>query len=90
MHLHDINVAGVGILTSAADNPNAAKFVEWLLTPETQKWFVDNTWEYPLVPSVAAAEGLPALDTLRGPDVPLAELADLPGTLVMLEDVGLI
>jgi iron(III) transport system substrate-binding protein len=85
-----VNVAGVGILAGAADNPNAAKFVEWLLTPETQTWFVENTWEYPLLPSVAAAEGLPALDTLRGPDVALAELADLPGTLAMLEDVGLI
>lgn len=82
-----VNVAGVGILQ---DTPNATKFVEWLLSPPTQQWFVENTWEYPLVPSVAAAEGLPALDTLRGPDVPLAELADLPGTLVMLEDVGLI
>jgi iron(III) transport system substrate-binding protein len=82
-----VNVAGVGML---ADTPNATKFVEWLLSPQTQQWFVENTWEYPLLPSVAAAEGLPALDTLRGPDVPLAELADLPGTLVMLEDVGLI
>jgi iron(III) transport system substrate-binding protein len=82
-----VNVAGVGILK---DTPNATKFVEWLLTPQTQQWFVENTWEYPLLPSVAAAEGLPPLDTLRGPDVPLAELADLPGTLVMLEDVGLI
>ena len=82
-----VNVAGVGML---ADTPNATKFVEWLLTPQTQQWFVENTWEYPLLPSVAAAEGLPPLDTLRGPDVPLAELADLPGTLVMLEDVGLI
>jgi iron(III) transport system substrate-binding protein len=85
-----VNVAGVGILKAAADNPNAAKFVEWLLTPATQEWFVTNTFEYPLVPSVASAEGLPALDTLRGPNVPLAELADLPGTLVMLEDVGLL
>jgi iron(III) transport system substrate-binding protein len=85
-----VNVAGVGILKGAADNPNAAKFVEWLLTPETQVWFVANTFEYPLVPSVATVEGLPALDTLRGPDVALAELADLPGTLAMLEDVGLI
>ena len=82
-----VNVAGVGML---ADTPNATKFVEWLLSPQTQQWFVENTWEYPLLPSVAAAEGLPPLDTLRGPDVPLAELADLPGTLVMLEDVGLI
>ena len=85
-----VNVAGVGVLKAAADNPNAAKFVEWLLTPATQEWFVTNTFEYPLVPSVASAEGLPALDTLRGPNVPLAELADLPGTLVMLEDVGLL
>jgi len=82
-----VNVAGVGMLK---DTPNATKFVEWLLSPQTQQWFVENTWEYPLLPSVAAAEGLPPLDTLRGPDVPLAELADLPGTLVMLEDVGLI
>jgi iron(III) transport system substrate-binding protein len=82
-----VNVAGVGMLQ---DNANAAKLVEWLLSPSTQEWFVTNTWEYPLLPSVAAAEGLPSLDTLRGPDVPLAELADLPGTLVMLEEVGLI
>jgi iron(III) transport system substrate-binding protein len=85
-----VNVAGVGILTGAADNANAATFVEWLLSPSTQEWFVANTFEYPLVPAVAAAEGLPSLDTLRGPNVPLAELADLPGTLVMLEDVGLL
>ena len=82
-----VNVAGVGLLQ---DTANAATFVEWLLSPSTQEWFVTNTWEYPLLPSVAAAEGLPSLDSLRGPDVPLAELADLPGTLVMLEDVGLI
>ena len=85
-----VNVAGVGILTGAADNPNAAAFVEWLLSPATQQWFVDNTYEYPLLPSVAAAEGLPPLDSLRGPNVPLAELEDLPGTLVMLEEVGLL
>ena len=85
-----VNVAGVGILKGAADNANAAAFVEWLLSPATQEWFVTNTYEYPLVPSVAAAEGLPSLESLRGPNVPLAELADLPGTLVMLEDVGLL
>jgi iron(III) transport system substrate-binding protein len=85
-----VNVAGVGILTGAADNPNAAAFVEWLLTPQTQQWFVESTFEYPLVPSVAAVDGIPPLDSLRGPDVPLAELADLPGTLAMLEDVGLL
>lgn len=85
-----VNVAGVGILTSAAGDVRAARFVEWLLTPSTQEWFVNNTSEYPLVPGVAAGAGMPPLSSLRGPDVPLAELADLPGTLRMLEDVGLL
>jgi iron(III) transport system substrate-binding protein len=85
-----VNVAGVGILTGAATSTNAQKFVEWLLAPATQEWFVTNTYEYPLVPGVASADGIPPLSSLRGPDVPLAELADLPGTLRMLEDVGLL
>lgn len=85
-----VNVAGVGITTSAANSNNAAALVEWLLSPEAQNYFVENTFEYPVVQSIAAAEGLPALDSLRGPDIQLAELADLPGTLTMLEDVGLL
>ena len=85
-----VNVAGVGILAAAAANPEAAELVSWLLSAPVQEWFVENTSEYPLLPSVAAKEGLPPLDSLRGPDVPLAELSDLPGTLTMLEDVGLL
>lgn len=85
-----VNVAGIGILANAADNPAATTLVEWLLSDPTQQWFVENTYEYPLVPDVAAADGLPALDSLGGPDAPLADLADLPGTLIMLEDVGLL
>jgi iron(III) transport system substrate-binding protein len=85
-----VNVAGVGILANAADNPAAATLVEWLLSDPIQEWFVSNTFEYPMVPGVAAADGLPPLDSLSGPDAPLADLADLPGTLSMLEDVGLL
>jgi iron(III) transport system substrate-binding protein len=85
-----VNVAGVGIMAGAAGNANADAFVAWLLSAPTQQWFVENTYEYPLVPGVAAVDGVPPLDTLRGPDAPLAELEDLPGTLRMLEDVGLL
>ncbi len=85
-----VNVAGAGILKPAADNKEAAEFVEWLLSPDTQKWFVTNTYEYPLLPNVPAAQGLPPLESLRGPDVALADLDSLPATLAMLEDVGLL
>jgi iron(III) transport system substrate-binding protein len=85
-----VNVAGVGILKGAAENSAAIEFVQWLLSPSTQEWFVTNTFEYPLIAGVASAPGLPALDTLAGPDIELAQLADLPATLVMLQDVGLL
>ena len=85
-----VNVAGAGILKSAADNKEAAEFVEWLLSPGTQQWFVTNTYEYPLIPNIPAAEGLPPLDSLRGPDVALADLDSLPATLAMLADTGLL
>ena len=85
-----VNVAGVGILKGAAENSTAIEFVQWLLSPNTQEWFVNNTYEYPLVEDVASAEGLPELDSLAGPDIALAQLADLPGTLNMLQDVGLL
>lgn len=85
-----VNVAGVGITETAAENPNAAAFVAWLLTPATQAWFAENTFEYPLVAGIAVADGLPELSTLAGPDVALADLADLPGTLAMLTEVGLL
>ena len=85
-----VNVAGVGILKGAAENSAAIEFVQWLLSPGTQEWFVNNTYEYPLVEGVASAEGLPKLDSLAGPDIALAQLADLPGTLNMLQDVGLL
>jgi iron(III) transport system substrate-binding protein len=85
-----VNVAGVGILKGAAENPAAIEFVQWLLSPNTQEWFVANTFEYPLITGVASAPELPALDTLAGPDIELAQLADLPATLAMLQDVGLL
>jgi iron(III) transport system substrate-binding protein len=85
-----VNVAGVGITKKAAESKNAKAFVEWLLTPQAQQYFVDTTFEYPVIESIAAADGLPPLSSLRGPDIELAELADLPGTLAMLEDVGLL
>lgn len=85
-----VNVAGVGITIAGEANPAAEEFASWLLTPEVQQWFVANTGEYPLIGSVAAPEGLPALEQLKGPDVALAQLADLPETLDMLARAGLL
>ncbi len=84
-----VNVAGACVLTPADNAEGAAQLLTWMLTPETQQWFVDQSWEYPLVEGVAAPDGIPPLADLQGPDIALAELEDLPGTLAMLQEVGL-
>lgn len=84
-----VNVAGACILASSGNPGGAGEFVRWVLSPEEQEWFVAQSWEYPLIEGVSAAPGLPPIELLQGPDVPLAELEDLPGTLAMLQEVGL-
>ena len=84
-----VNVAGACVLSGAGNPEGAGEFITGALTPEEQEWFVEKSWEYPLVAGVPAAAGLPPIDSLQGPDLPLAELEDLPGTLAMLQEVGL-
>lgn len=84
-----VNVSGGCVITDAANPQGAADLLTWMLSDGTQQWFVDTTFEYPLVSTVDGPSGVPPLDEVQGPDIPLAELEDLPGTLQMLQDVGL-
>ena len=79
-----------GILRGAAKDADALEFVEFLVSPEAQEYFVEETYEYPLVGSVEAPEGLPALDSLVNPDLDLADLESLEATQELLSRYGLI
>ncbi len=84
-----VNIAGACVVAPSDNTEGAEELLTWLLSDETQTWFVENTFEYPLTPGVAGPKGAPAIEEVQGPDIPLAELEDLPGTLQMLQDVGL-
>jgi iron(III) transport system substrate-binding protein len=84
-----VNVAGACVITPSQNQQGAGELLSWMLSNDIQQWFVENTYEYPLVPGVAGPAGVPSIDQVQGPDIPLAELEDLPGTLRMLQDVGL-
>lgn len=84
-----INVAGVGILKTSDEQDAAARFIEYLLSDEGQTYFVEETDEYPLVAGIEAPQ-LRKLEELEAPTIDLNELADLEGTLKLLEDVGLV
>lgn len=85
-----VNVAGVGILTTSDDTDAAQAFVEFLLAPEAQGYFADETKEYPLVDGVEPDPALPPLAEIGTPDIDLSDLSDLEGTLELLQDVGIL
>ncbi|WP_294181136.1 iron ABC transporter substrate-binding protein [uncultured Schumannella sp.] len=85
-----VNVTGAGILSGAAGDADALEFVRFLVAEEAQAYFVEQTFEYPLLPGVAAPEGLPALDSLVNPELDLSDLDDLSTTQELLARYGLI
>lgn len=85
-----VNVSGVGILASSDKRPQAERFVRFLLSEESQRYFREETAEYPLRAGIGPIAEIPALDALRTVDVPLTRLGrDLEGTVQLLKDVGL-
>ncbi len=84
-----INMAGVGILDTVKDRAAAEAFVAFLLSDEAQRYFSEETNEYPLAAGVAAtAEGLLPLAEVDTPELDLSDLDDLQGTLQLLQEVN--
>lgn len=83
--------AGVGILATSDAADAAEQFVEFLLSPEAQTYFAEETFEYPLVAGAAPHPELPALEDLRPPDLDLSRLADVLDTATdLVAEAGLL
>lgn len=85
-----INVAGAGVLSSSKNKPAAMAFVQYLLNAESQKYFAEKTFEYPLISSVAPAAAVPALSTLNPAAIDLSDLASIDKTQEALAKAGLL
>ena len=86
-----VSVAGAAIVEGTDDEEQAREFVEYLLSEEGQRFYSEEAEEaeYPLIDGVEPKEGLPALESLEGPDVDLDAFgAELEKTLEMLREVG--
>ena len=85
-----VMVAGVGRLATGPNEANALTFINYLVSPEAQAYFTQETNEYPVVDGVAAPEGLTPIEELNAADIALTDLADLQGTTQLLQDVGVL
>jgi iron(III) transport system substrate-binding protein len=85
-----INVAGVSIMDTSDQQADAEKFIEYLLKPEAQGYFAEQTTEYPLVSGVQPPANQIPISQINPPNIDLSSLADLEGTISLLEQAGLL
>jgi iron(III) transport system substrate-binding protein len=92
------DIGSLVIVTAAsvlagADHPDEANdLVQFLLSEEAQRYFTDETFEYPLATGVEPADVLPDVDLAAASDIDLDfdDLgADLETTRDMIRDAGL-
>lgn len=83
-------VAGAGILSTAKNQANAEKFLNFMLSKVAQQYFTESTYEYPVIEGVKANPLLTPIDNINKPKIDMAALEDLAGTQKMLRDVGLL
>ena len=83
-----VNVAGVGILGTSDNAPEAGELLDFLLSEEAQQYFADETFEYPLVAGIPINEELVPLSEIETPNIDLSNLDDLEGTLELLRETG--
>lgn len=87
---------GILIVTGAAiiegsDNPDAAaQLIDWLLLENAQRYFADETFEYPLASGIEPSGNLPAaeFDGVGGLDLSGLE-GGLEGTRELISEAGL-
>ncbi|WP_134774261.1 iron ABC transporter substrate-binding protein [Ornithinimicrobium flavum] len=84
-----VNISGIGLVGEQADG-DAQALVDYLLSEAGQTYFVENTYEYPMIEGIEPPAGLPALDELETPDIDLNDLEDLQTTIEMITEAGLL
>ena len=83
-----VNLSGVAVLRSS---PESLALVDALLTESAQRYFAEETFEYPLAAGLEAAAGLPPIGDLRAQQLPFDEVAaQLEETLELIAASGLL
>lgn len=83
-----VNTTAVGVLASSDRKREAQEFIRYLLSREGQTYFAESSKEYPLVAGVDPDPSLPPLNRIPAPDVDLANLDDVQGTIALMQETG--
>lgn len=85
-----VNTTNAALVKGAPHADLARLFIEFMLSPRGQQIYAERNFEYPVVPGVALAEGVPALDQFKLSPVSLKAIYDdLAQTKALAQSAGL-
>ena len=83
--------SGISMLATAPNPEDSAELIAFLLSSESQTYFAETNFEYPVASGAPAPEGAPALDTLASPSLSATEMAAvLDRATDMITEAGLV
>lgn len=85
-----VMVAGAGMLENGGNPEAAKKFIDFMLSPVAQQYFATSTYEYPLVEGVVTHRELTPLAELHAADIDVSHMADMQGTVALLQELGIL
>ncbi len=81
-----INISGVGVTHAAKHKENAIKLMEFLLNKDSQKWYAQANYEYPVVAGVEWGDTLKSWGKFKADKLNLSKLGELNTKAVKLMD----
>ena len=85
-----IMVTGGGVLSTAPHQANALEFLDFLLASESQDYFSNTLYEYPLKTGVRTSLASGSLSSISHPRLNFEDLMDMVGTQRLLRETGTI
>lgn len=85
-----VNTTNAAIVKAAPHAQLAGYFIDFMLSPDGQKVYAEQNFEYPIIAGVTLADGVPALSDFKLADVSLKSMyAELATTREMAQKAGL-
>lgn len=81
-----INISGAGVAANAPNPDNAVRLIEFLVNDESQKWYAETNYEYPVRADVPVSDLLQQWGEFKQDDLPLIKLGELNADAVKLMD----
>ena len=81
-----VNVSGAGITVHAKHPANAQCLLDYMLKPESQEWYAQVNYEYPVLPDIPWSDLLTEFGKFKADDLEMGKLGELNSEAVKIMD----